>query len=131
MIANNSFYYLFFEKFVFVGNMLLRNNINTVTNKKKYILLNFNNKPAVYWILRLFRIWSNHGKSNHFKNVSNPNHFFKKPNPNQIQIQSNQIRKIMKNVYSKFCSLHIFWVRNDNCLIVYLSMIDNSSNKTK
>ena len=50
-------------------------------------------------------------KSNHFKNVSNPNHFFKKPNPNQIQIQSNQIRKIMKNLYSKFCSLHIFWVK--------------------
>ena len=47
-------------------------------------------------------------KSNHLKNVSNPNHFFKKPNPNQIQIQSNQIRKIMKNLYSKFCSLHIF-----------------------
>ena len=70
-------------------------------------------------------------ESNHLKNVSNPNHFLKKPNPNQIQIQSNQIRKIMKNFYSKFCSLHIFWVRNDNCLIVYLSMIDNSSNKTK
>jgi hypothetical protein len=47
-------------------------------------------------------------KSNHLKNVSNPNHFLKKPNPNQIQIQSNQIRKIMKNFYSKFCSLHIF-----------------------
>jgi hypothetical protein len=47
-------------------------------------------------------------KSNHLKNVSNPNHFLKKPNPNQIQIQSNQIRKIRKNFYSKFCSLHIF-----------------------
>jgi hypothetical protein len=66
-------------------------------------------------------------KSNHLKNVSNPNHFLK----NQIQIQSYQIRKIMKNVYSKFCSLHIFWVRNDNYLIDYQSMIDNSSNLKK
>ena len=41
-------------------------------------------------------------KSNHFKNVSNPNHFLKKPNPNQIQIQSNQIRKIMKNFFPNF-----------------------------
>ncbi len=70
-------------------------------------------------------------KSNHFKNVSNPNHFEKI----QIQIKSksnpNQIRKIIKNVYSKFSSLHIFCVRNENCLIVYLSMIDNNSNLKK